>query len=144
MLESIDRKLAPLAGPTHAILRIGAALLYMQHGVMKLFGWLGGIDGQGGTVDLMTRYGVAGVIEVFGSILIIIGFLTRPVAAIMFVEMLAAYWLVHLPQGGFPIQNGGEIVLLFALVWLFLVGNGAGPWSVDRNLSRRGTTRTVH
>ena len=144
MMESIDRRLAPLAGPTHAILRIGAALLFMQHGVMKLFGWLGGMDGNGATVELMSRMGLAGVIEVFGSILIVIGFLTRPVAAIMFIEMLAAYWIAHMPQGGFPIQNGGEVPLLFALVWLFLVGNGAGPWSVDRELGRRGTARTVH
>ena len=91
----------------------------------------------------MTRYGVAAVIETFLSWFIVVGFLTRPVAAIMFVEMLAAYWLVHLPQGGFPIQNGGEIVLLFALVWLFLVGNGAGPWSVDRALARRSVTSGV-
>ncbi|HEX6588746.1 MAG TPA: DoxX family protein [Longimicrobiales bacterium] len=140
MIGAMERRLAPLAGPTHAILRIGAALLYMQHGVMKLFGWLGGVDGQGGTVELMTKFGLAGVIEVFGSLFIIAGFLTRPVAAIMFVEMLAAYWIAHLPQGGYPIQNGGEIVLLFALVWLFLVGNGAGPWSVDAPLRRRDRT----
>ena len=143
MMERLERRLAPMAGPTHAILRIGAALLFMQHGVMKLFGWLGGVDGQGGTVELMSRMGLAGVIEVFGSILIIVGLATRPVAAIMFVEMLAAYWIAHMPQGGFPIQNGGEVPLLFALVWLFLVGNGAGPWSADRVLARRGTVTTV-
>jgi putative oxidoreductase len=59
--------------------------------------------------------------------------------------MLAAYWMAHMPQGGLPIQNGGEVPLLFALVWLFLVGNGAGPWSVDAALARRrgGTTTTV-
>ena len=140
MIRAMERRLAPLAGPTHAILRIGAALLFVQHGVMKLFGWLGGVDGQGGTVELMTKFGLAGVIEVFGSLFIIAGFLTRPVAAIMFVEMLAAYWIAHLPQGGYPIQNGGEIVLLFALVWLFLVGNGAGPWSVDAALRRHDRT----
>lgn len=143
MLRALETRLSPLAGPTHAILRIGAALLFMQHGAMKLFGAFGGIDGQGGTVELMSQMGVAGVIEVFGSLLIIVGFLTRPVAAIMFIEMLAAYWIVHMPQGGFPVQNGGELPLLFALIWLFLVGNGAGPWSVDAALRRRSTTTTT-
>ena len=140
MLRTIDNRLAPLAGPTHAILRIGAALLFMQHGAMKLFGAFGGMDGQGGKVELMSQMGLAGVIEVFGSLLIIVGFLTRPVAALMFVEMLAAFWIAHMPQGGFPVQNGGELPLLFALVWLFLVGNGAGPWSVDAALRRRNRT----
>lgn len=137
-LATIETRLNRIGPATHAILRIGAALLFMQHGVMKLFGWLGGVDGNGATVELMSLMGLAGVIEVFGSILIIIGLATRPVAAIMFVEMLIAYGKVHMPQGGFPIENGGELPLLFALIWLFLVGNGAGPWSVDRTLLRRG------
>lgn len=143
MLEALDRRLAPFAGPTHAILRIGAGLLFLQHGVMKLFGWLGGVDGAGATVDLMSQMGLAGIIETVGAALIIIGLFTRPVAAIAFLEMLAAYWIAHHPQGGFPVQNQGGLPLLFALVWLFLVGNGAGPWSVDRQLARRGTSRTV-
>ena len=137
MITTMERRLAPLAGPTHAILRIGAALLFMQHGVMKLFGWLGGVDGQGGTAELMSRYGFAGVVETFLSLFVVVGFLTRPAAAVMFVQMLAAYWLAHLPQGGFPIQNGGEPALLFALIWLFLVGTGAGPFRVDAALARR-------
>ena len=144
MMDALDRRLARFGGPTHAILRIGAGLLFLQHGVMKLFGWLGGIDGQGGTVELVSQMGLAGVIETVGAALIIIGLFTRPVAAIAFVEMLAAYWIAHHPQGGFPVQNAGELPLLFALVWLFLVGNGPGPWSVDRQLTRRGTARTVH
>ncbi|HUF13954.1 MAG TPA: DoxX family protein [Longimicrobiales bacterium] len=143
MMEALDRRLARFGGPAHAILRIGAALLFLQHGVMKLFGWLGGVDGAGGTVELMSIYGLAGVIEVFGSILLAIGLFTRPVAAIAFVEMLAAYAIAHMPQGGFPVQNQGELALLFALVWLFIATNGPGPWSVDRRLAHRGTTRTV-
>ena len=137
MFAVMERRLAPLAGPTHAILRVGAALLFMQHGAMKLFGWLGGVDGQGGAAELMSRFGFAGVVEFFLSLFIIAGFLTRPIAALMLVQMLAAYWIVHLPQGGFPIQNGGEPALLFALIWLFLLGNGAGPFSVDAMLRRR-------
>lgn len=133
--NALDERLDCIGPTAHAILRIGAGLLFLQHGVAKLFGWLGGVGGQGGTVDLMTRYGLAGIIEVFGSLLIILGLATRPVAAIAFVQMLAAYGLAHMPDGGFPIQNRGEPALLFALIWLFLVGNGAGPWSVDRALA---------
>src|SRR5690349_5488847 len=122
MLARLEERLSPLAGPTHAILRIGAALLFMQHGLMKL-GMLGGIDGQGGAVPMSGQMGLAALIETVGAALMILGVATRPLALIMFVEMLAAYWIAHMPQGGFPIQNGGEVPLLFALVWLFMFGN---------------------
>ena len=138
MFAALEKRLAPLAGPTHALLRIGTALLFLQHGLMKL-GMLGGIDGQGGSVPMAGQMGVATLLETVGAALMIVGLATRPVAALLFVEMLAAYWIAHMPQGGFPIQNGGEVPLLFALVWLFFVGNGAGPFSVDAALSRRST-----
>ena len=57
--------------------------------------------------------------------------LTRPVAFLLAGEMLVALLQVHLPRGGAPIQNGGELPLLFMLVFLFLVGHGAGPASLD-------------
>ena len=142
MLATIEKRLAPLAGVTHAVLRVGAALLFMQHGLMKL-GYLGGIDGQGGGVPLAGQMLIATALETVGATLIIVGFLTRPLALVMFVEMLAAFWIAHLPQGGFPIQNGGEVPLLFALVWLFLVGNGAGPFSVDSWLKQRRPSGVV-
>ena len=136
MIRAIERRLAPMAGPTQAILRIGTALLFMQHGAMKL-GMLGGIDGQGGSVPMVGQMGIATLFETVGAALMLAGLATRPVAALLFVEMLAAYWIAHMPQGGLPIQNGGEVPLLFALVWLFFVGNGAGPFSVDAALARR-------
>lgn len=126
-----------LAGPTHVLLRIGAALMFMQHGVQKLFGALGGMDGQGAHTQLMSRMGFAGVVELLGGLLIIIGLATRPVAAVAMILMIAAYFIGHAPQGGLPVQNGGELALLYALVWAFLVGNGAGPLSVDAALARR-------
>ena len=140
MLRTIEERLSRGAGVTHAILRVGAALLFMQHGFMKL-GYLGGIDGAGGAVPMAGQMLIATSLETVGALLILVGFLTRPVAALMFVEMLAAYWIAHMPQGGFPIQNGGEVALLFGLVWLFLVGNGAGPFSVDRALAVRREPR---
>jgi len=141
MLATLDNRLAPLAGSTHAILRIGTALLFMQHGLMKL-GMLGGIDGQGGSVPMAGQMGIATLLETVGAALMILGIGTRPLALILFVEMVAAFVIAHMPQGGFPVHNGGEVPLLFALVWLFLVGNGAGPFSVDAALAQRRGSRT--
>ncbi|HET7469891.1 MAG TPA: DoxX family protein [Gemmatimonadales bacterium] len=121
-----------MLGPyTHATLRIGAGLLYMEHGLQKLFGLFGGMGPNGGTVQLLSQFGLAGVLETFGGLLIVLGLLTRPVALVLALEMLVAFFQVHFPQGGFPIQNRGELPLLYMLVWLFLVGNGAGPFSMD-------------
>ena len=120
------------AGPvTQAVLRIGAGLLFMQHGAQKLFGLLGGVDGAGATVPLVSQLGLAGVLELGGGLLLVLGLFTRPVAALLALEMLAAYAIAHLPQGGFPVQNGGELALLYALVFVFFAGAGAGPASLD-------------
>jgi putative oxidoreductase len=119
------------AGVTHAVLRIGAGLLYMQHGCQKLFGWFGGMGGPGKTVELMSQFGLAGVLETFGGLLLVLGLFTRPVALVLALEMLVAFFQVHFPQGGFPIENKGEVPLLYMLVWAFFAGNGAGPFSLD-------------
>ena len=121
----------------HAVLRIGVGLLFMQHGAQKLFGWLGGVDGAGASVELVSLMGLAGVLEFFGGLLIVLGLLTRPVALLLAVEMVAAYFMAHAPQGGFPVQNGGEAALLFALVFAFLAANGPGRWSLDARLMPR-------
>ena len=126
--------LRTLGPPAHALLRIGAALLFMQHGAQKLLGMFGGVGPNGGTVELMSQFGVAGVVELFGGLLILIGLFTRPVAFIAAVEMVAAFFIAHFPQGGAPVQNGGELPLLYVVIFLFLAANGAGPLSVDRQL----------
>lgn len=127
------------APATHALLRIGAGILFMQHGVQKLFGLFGGFGGNpGATAPLVSQMGLAGVLEVFGGLLIVLGLFTRPVALVLVLEMVAAYFIAHLPQGGWPIENGGELALLFALVFAFLAANGAGPYSIDER--RRSTT----
>lgn len=131
-------------GPaTHVLLRVAAALLFMQHGVQKLFGWLGGAGPSGGTVPLDSLAGVAGVLEVFGGGLILLGLLTRPVALVLAGEMIAAYIIAHLPHGGLPVQNQGELALLYAAVFAFLLGNGAGPWSLDHWIAERRSRREV-
>ena len=117
---------AGLADSAHALLRVGAGLLFLQHGLQKLFGLLGGTP-----VPLSSMLGVAGLIEVVGGTLLVLGLWTRPVALVLAGEMAAAFVIAHLPRGGWPIQNGGELPLLYVLVFLFLAAAGAGPASLD-------------
>lgn len=124
-----------------SILRMVTGLLYMQHGLQKLAGWFGGMGGAGQTAELASRYGVAGVLETVGGALIVVGLLTRLVAFILSGEMAFAYFLVHFPRGFFPIENHGEVVVLFCFVYLFLTAAGAGPWSLDAMLRRGSGTR---
>jgi putative oxidoreductase len=122
---------------THAILRIGAGLLFFMHGMPKLFGWFGGMGPEGGAAELVSLMGLAGVLEVFGGLAIILGLLTRPVAVVLALEMLIAYFYAHAPEGPIPYANGGELALLYFFVWVYLAGNGAGPASIDRWLARK-------
>jgi putative oxidoreductase len=129
--------LASLARPGHAVLRIGAGLLFMQHGAQKLFGLLGGMDGSGATAPLASLMGVAGVIEFFGGLLLVVGLFARPVALLAAGQMAGAWFIAHAPQGWVPILNGGELALLFMVVWVYVAASGAGPLSVDAVLARR-------
>ena len=126
--------LSPYRSIILSIMRIGVGLLFMQHGAQKLFGAFGGVDGQGATVQLMSQFGLAGVLEFFGGALIVVGLLTRLVAFLLSGQMLVAYLQAHMPQGGLPIQNGGELALLFSAVFLYLLAAGPGRWSVDAAL----------
>lgn len=127
-----------LRGLAHAVLRIGAGLLFFMHGAPKLFGWFGGFGGEpGGTAELFSLYGLAGILEVFGGLLITFGWFTRPVAGVLAIEMLVAYGKAHLPRGLVPYSNGGELALLYLCVFVFLAGWGAGPYSLDARRRRR-------
>jgi putative oxidoreductase len=117
---------AGLADSAHALLRVGAGLLFLQHALQKLFGLLGGTP-----VALSSMMGAAGIIELVGGALLVLGLWTRPVAFVLAGEMAAAFLIAHLPRGGWPIQNGGELPLLYVLIFLFLAAAGAGPASVD-------------
>jgi putative oxidoreductase len=108
------------------VLRVGAGLLFIEHGVQKLFGMLGGH-----TEPLTSRLGVAGVLESVGGLLLIVGLFTRPVALILLLEMLVAFATVHFPMGGWPVQNQGELALLYALIFAVLAVHGGGPLSID-------------
>ena len=123
-------------GPiTHALLRIFAGLLFICPGALKLFGWFGGMPGG---MKLTPLLWVAGIIEVVGGTMIVLGLFTRAVAFIASGEMAVAYFMGHFPKGFFPIQNHGEAAYLLCFIFLFLWGNGAGPWSVDAVRTKPG------
>ena len=126
-MKELSRTAAALTAPAHALLRIGAGLLFLQHGLQKIFGLLGGP-----TVPLASLLGVAGILELVGGVLLIVGLWTRPVAFVLMGEMLVAFLIAHLPRGGWPVQNGGELPLLYAVVFVFLATAGAGPASIDQ------------
>lgn len=121
----------------HATLRIVAGFLFMEHGIQKLFGLMGGFGRPGATAPLLSQFGVAGVLELFGGLLILFGLFVRPVAFVLVIEMIVAFSIEHLPRGGWPIQNGGELALLYAIIFVFLMNNGAGPLSIDQLQGRR-------
>lgn len=132
-----------LPGATHALLRVMTGLLFMQHGVQKLFGLL--VDPSrpwNGAPPMFSLFWFAGVLEVFGGALIVLGLLTRPVAFLLAGEMAVAYFQAHFPRSFWPVMNGGEGPVLFCFIFLHLFAVGAGPWSVDGVLRRR-TQATV-
>jgi len=120
--------------PLLSILRIVAALLYMLHGTQKLFGVPP--TASGATVDLASRMGAAGVIEMVGGLLILLGLFTRPAAFICSGEMAFAFFLAHAPRGLLPNTNAGELPVLYCFIFLYLAATGPGPWSLDAALRR--------
>lgn len=118
------------------LLRVVSGLLLLQPGGLKLFGWFGGMPSG---VELSTLLVVAGCLEVFGGVAIILGIFTRPIAFVLSGEMAFAYFIGHFPQGFWPIQNHGEPAVLLCFIFLFFAAYGAGEWSVDALLRRKRT-----
>ena len=109
----------------YALLRIVAGLLFAQHGVQKLFGLLGGTQ-----QPLLSQFGLAGVIELFGGLAIALGLFTSPVAFVASGQMAVAYFQAHLPRGFWPVQNGGELAVLNCFLLLYIASRGSGKWSL--------------
>jgi putative oxidoreductase len=111
-----------------ALLRIVAALLFIEHGTQKLFGFP---PTDRPLPDAFTLLWVAGVLEVFGGLFILVGLFTRPVAFLLSGEMAFAYWIAHAPQSFFPVLNGGDASILFCFVFLYLAAAGPGVIGLD-------------
>ena len=133
-MNSLQARLTSLSPWFLALLRVMAALLLISHGTMKLLGFPAS-DFQ---PPLFSLFGLAGVIEIAGGLLLVLGLFTRPAAFILSGETAAAYFIAHAPQSFFPLQNGGESAVLFSFTFLYLVFAGPGAVAVD-NLRAGGT-----
>lgn len=123
----MDRIIGRFAPQCYALMRIVTGLLFACHGAQKLFGVLGGKQ-----VVLASQYGLAGVIELVGGLLVAAGLFTGFAAIIASGEMAYAYWTSHAPRGPVPIQNGGELSVLYCFVFLYIASRGAVMWGLER------------
>jgi putative oxidoreductase len=117
-------------------LRIAVAIIFIQVGGLKLFGWFGGMP-----VPMTPLLWTAGILEVVGGPLTLLGLFTRPVAFILSGEMAVAYFIGHFPMGVWPIQNHGEPAVLLCFIFLFLAAYGAGKFSLDEVLQKRKSVK---
>jgi putative oxidoreductase len=132
-MNTITDKYAQWAPQLLSLLRIVTAFLFMEHGTMKLFGF----PSPMGDIPLFSLMGLAGTLEVFGGLLVLLGLFTRPVAFILSGEMAFAYFTVHAPQGFWPVLNHGEAAAFYCFAFLYLSSAGGGAWSVDRVIARK-------
>ena len=116
-----------------SVLRIVSGLLFLQHGTTK---YLGIPASKMTGVAPLSMSGAAGLIELVGGVLVVIGLFTRPVAFLLSGTMAVAYFYAHFPKGFFPLLNGGELATLYCFVFLFIAAAGGGVWSVDQIRAR--------
>ena len=119
-------------GGVYFVFRVIVGLLFMQHGMQKLFGMFGFQ-----AAPLVSLFGLAGIIEFFGGLAIVLGFFTRLTALIAATEMIVAYIIAHLPNGLVPILNQGELALLYFASFLILIVYGARKLSLERAILKK-------
>jgi putative oxidoreductase len=125
-MEALGLSWAPML---LSILRIMSGLLLLEHGTGKWLKFPAGVVPATFNVNSMAGY--AGVIELVGGLLLVLGLFTRPAAFIVSGMCAVGYFLVHAPNGFFPILNKGELVALYCFVFLYIAAAGPGPWSLD-------------
>lgn len=121
--------LKPYTAQLLSVFRVMSGLLFLQHGTTK---FLSIPVTKMSDVSPLSMSGAAGLIELVGGVLIVIGLFTRPLAFLLSGTMAVAYFYAHFPRGFFPILNGGELSALYCFVFLFVAAAGGGAWSVDR------------
>ena len=122
-----------------SIVRIVVALLFLEHGLSRLFGFPSPLP----TPALFSMYWFAGAIEFIGGLLLAAGLFSRVSAFIMSGEMAFAYFLSHAPHGFYPILNRGDGAILYCFIFFYIAFAGAGPWSLDAVLWGRAEQRQL-
>jgi putative oxidoreductase len=120
-----------------SILRIAACLIFIPHGLQKLFGFPAPPAG-GNLPPLVSLYGLAALMEVILGPLLLLGMFTRWCALLLSGEMAIAFWYSHFPRNPWPLLNGGDAAILYCFIFLFIACAGVGAWGVDRAV--RGTS----
>ena len=115
-----------------SLLRIVSALLFFAHGTQKILGF----PASDMHPAMWSLPWIAGILELVGGGLLLIGLFSRPVAFILSGQMAVAYWIAHAPQSPYPSLNGGDASILFCFVFLYIAAAGPGPWSVDAGRGR--------
>lgn len=111
-----------------SVLRIMSALLFMEHGTLKILGFPAS---DRPAMELLSLGGIAGFFELFGGALLFLGLFTRPVAFLLSGVMAFAYFIAHAPRSFFPVLNGGDAAILYCFVFLYFAFAGGGAWSID-------------
>lgn len=117
-----------------SVLRIVSALIFMAHGTQKILGFPASPHPS---PEMFSLPWIAGILELFGGALLVVGLFTRPVAFVLSGLMAFAYWMAHAPRSFFPVLNGGDAAILYCFVFLYLVAAGGGVWSLDALRNRR-------
>lgn len=131
----MEKILAAHAPQAYAVMRVILGLLFFCHGLQKVFGFFGGVDGA--PAPLLSLLGIAGLIELVTGALIAVGLAAGTAAFIASGQMAAAYFIAHFPAGFWPILNDGEESVLYCFAFLYMATRGAGVWSLDSLRSAR-------
>ena len=128
-MNVFDQRFSRLAPQLLALFRIVMGLLFLAHGLVKLFGFPAGAEP--GPQPLLSLFGIGAVIELVTGALIALGIFTRPAAFVASGQMAVAYWMFHAPAGFWPVLNGGELAILYSFAFLYLAAAGPGAFSLD-------------
>lgn len=126
--------LRPYASQLLSVLRIMTGLLLLQHGCAKYLGFP--VHPTMNATPMASMSGVAGIFELVGGVLLVLGLFTRATAFILSGMTAVAYFYVHARRGFFPLLNGGELAVLYCFTLLYIAGAGGGAWSLDRSMRK--------